>query len=147
MTLSELMLRISNKFGNDIESHPVLMKINDCLFEKTKIYFNTLLFMFLFFFIGPFVVQILYNGDEYASLVVTCNKICLVVIVIFHYFEFIQVMKSDLKEYWTSTKNVLMHLYFVMYYFYYNRRMLQPEHYLLPLNHFHKDGAQDQGDL
>ena len=68
-------------------------------------------------------------------------------IVIFHYFEFIQVMKSDLKEYWTSTKNVLMHLYFVMYYFYYNRRMLQPEHYLLPLNHFHKDGAQDQGDL
>jgi len=56
MTLSELMLRISNKFGDDIEQHPVLMRINDCLFDRTKVYFNSLLAIFLFFFIFPFII-------------------------------------------------------------------------------------------
>ena len=40
MTVSELMLKISEKYSEDIESHPILMKVNDALFYRTRIFFN-----------------------------------------------------------------------------------------------------------
>lgn len=44
-TLSEHLLMISEKFSQDIKEHPVLMKISDCLFDRTRFYYNTLLFI------------------------------------------------------------------------------------------------------
>ena len=42
-TLSEHMLMISEKFSQDIQEHPILMKISDSLFDRTRFYYNTLL--------------------------------------------------------------------------------------------------------
>jgi hypothetical protein len=40
VTVSELLLRISEKYQDDIETHPILMKISDALFDRTSIFFN-----------------------------------------------------------------------------------------------------------
>ena len=83
MTLSELMLRISEKYKEDIQSHPILMKINDALFDRTRIFFNLQLFIWIFLYMFPLIIQILFSGKEYHGNVKTCNIICLVVIIMF----------------------------------------------------------------
>jgi len=83
MTLSELMLRISEKYKDDIESHPILMKINDALFDRTRIFFNAQLFLWIFGYMFPLIIQILYSGPDYKRNVHNCNLICFIVIIIF----------------------------------------------------------------
>lgn len=55
-TISDHLQMISEKFADQIEDHPCLMKINDVLFERTFIFFNVLLFLWCFGFIVPLVV-------------------------------------------------------------------------------------------
>lgn len=83
MTISELMLRISEKYKEDIQSHPILMKINDALFDRTRVFFNLQLFVWVVLYMVPLIVQILYSGKEYEQNVKACNLICICVIIIF----------------------------------------------------------------
>ena len=53
LTLAEHQRLISKKFSKRIQEHTVLRAINDCLFEKTRAYFNTLLFVLVFGYFLP----------------------------------------------------------------------------------------------
>lgn len=55
-TISDHLQMISEKFADQIEEHPCLMNINDVLFDRTFIYFNVLLFLWIFGYIVPLVI-------------------------------------------------------------------------------------------
>ena len=55
---------ISEKFRQDIKEHPVLMKISDCLFDRTKVYYNTLLVIQLVGFFMPLMIQIASSNEN-----------------------------------------------------------------------------------
>lgn len=104
-TLSDYMQEISLKFADQIEQHPVLMKVNDALFDRTSIFFNALLALWLLLYIVPLGVQILYSGEgkglkhgspeeeafRYRNMITCyiCNGLCLAVIILMHIIEMI----------------------------------------------------------
>ena len=67
ISIAEHLLNISQKYSNDIQQHPILMKMSDILFDRTKFYYNLLLFIHLFGFFLPFLLQLIhstYHQDE-----------------------------------------------------------------------------------
>ena len=81
LTLAEHQRLISQRFSQRIQEHTVLRKINDCLFERTTIYFNTLLLVLVFGYFLPLLYQIFYFEDTRS--VILCNWSCLVVTIFF----------------------------------------------------------------
>ena len=70
------------------------MKINDALFDRTRVFFNLQLFIWVIFYMIPLIIQILYSGKYYERNVKVCNLICIVVIVIFQIQELIQCVNT-----------------------------------------------------
>ena len=131
-TISEHLLKISQKFSGDIREHPVLMKMDDCLFERTSRYYNTLLIIQMFGFFLPLVLQILFEGD--ADLVLRCNYCCLAVTIFLHLQEIIFMMSLSFSDYWFGDwYHIIDNVLFVLYYYYFSIRVKNPGEYLLPL--------------
>lgn len=121
-TLSDYMQEISLKFAEQVEQHPVLMKVNDALFDRTSKFFNTLLFLWLFAYIVPLGIQIIYSGGgvglEHNSpeekafkaanerVCIGCNASCLTIIIIMHIIEMIVLAQYGFKRYFGEMKNI-----------------------------------------
>ena len=114
------------------------MKMNDCLFERTSLYFNTLLFIEVFGFFLPLVLQILYEGNE--NFVLKCNYSCLAVIILLHIQEILLWRNLSSYEYWyKNIFSIVINIIFVIYYYYFYLRIKKPKAFILPLSRYDSD--------
>ena len=111
------------------------MKVNDALFDRTSMFFNTLLCLWTFGYILPLGIQILFSGEENVHLSKLCNAVCLTIILIFHSIEMLTCMQQGLRQYVQDVVNLCEQVYFFVYYYYFSFRMNNLSRTILPLDH------------
>ena len=123
---SHYLMKLNEKFPDDIIKQVSIRHMIDTQFELTRIYFYCQLTIYMLFYLTPLLYQIFmdtYNQNQ----VILSNIICLVTATIFFIFEIIQMKEEGVKEYFNAFFNNIDFFSFFVYLFYFCERMKNQE--------------------
>jgi hypothetical protein len=127
--LTKFTMDVFEKFGEDIEDQSDIRNIIDALFIKDAWVIRVQMFIFVFGFMIPFLLQLLSLRDP--SSVMTCLNICLFTEILFLGIE-IQQIYDQQWSYFKSVWNITDLSMFLLFWVYYVIRSDKPNREMLP---------------